>query len=470
MQDLLALESWTNLSPNSCVCGPSPLRVDRLAPYLARHPDPRFAQYVAHGLAYGFHIGFSRTSSLKSASRNHPSSNDRPMVITNQIHEELCLGRLSGPIAQPLAKYAQVSPIGLVPKPHSEKYRLIVDLSSPRGRSVNDGISPLNCSLQYASVDDAVAIITQLGRGTRLVKLDMSNAYRVVPIHPDDQPLLGIQWQGNTFLDRALPFGLRSSPKIFNALADFLAWILYCEDVPLVIHYLDDFLVFIPPETNLVTRSKVEAIFSYVGAPLAHHKSEGPASSLTFLGIGIDTVHFQLSLPAEKLQRLQTLLRQWLPRRACTRKELDSLIGHLSHAATVIRPGRIFLRSLFSLMSRGSNPSHFVRLNVEVRADIAWWQCLLQHWNGRSFFPPLAPTSVVYSDASGSFGCGAFSPKQNTWFQLEWPETWSTIGIAAKEMLPIVIAAAIWGPSWSGEHIHFCSDNEAVVTTIQRRH
>ena len=126
--------------------------------------------------------------------------------------------------------------------------------------------------------------------------------------------------------------------------------------------------------------------------------------------------------------------------------------------------------SLYALKYLWSNPSHFVRLNVEVRADIAWWQCLLQHWNVRSFFPPLAPTSVVYSDASGSFGCGTFSLKQNTWFQLEWPETWSTIGIAAKEMLPIVIAAAIWGPGWSGEHIHFCSDNEAVVTTIQRRH
>ena len=109
-------------------------------------------------------------------------------------------------------------------------------------------MTAFHCSLQYAPVDDAVAIITQLGRGTRLVKLDMSNAYRVVPIHPDDQPLLGIQWQGNTFFDRALPFGLRSSPKIFNALADFLAWILYSEDVPLVIHYLDDFLVFIPPQ------------------------------------------------------------------------------------------------------------------------------------------------------------------------------------------------------------------------------
>ena len=204
--------------------------------------------------------------------------------------------------------------------------------------------------------------------------------------------------------------------------------------------------------------------------PLAHHKSEGPASSLTFLGIGIDTVHFQLSLPAEKPERLQTLLRQWLPRRACTRKELDSLIGHLSHAATVIRPGRIFLRPLFSLMSRGSNPSHFVRLNVEVRADIAWWQCLLQHWNGRSFSP---------------IGFNLLCVLRRIWLFWLWgiqPETEYLVSIGMARNLEcnrnrckgnvthIVIAAAIWGPGWSGEHIHLCSDNEAVVTTIQRRH
>ena len=91
----------------------------------------------------------------------------------------------------------------------------------------------------------------------------------------------------------------------------------------------------------------VESIFSYVGAPLAHHKSEGPATTLSFLGIQIDTIHFQLSLPADKVQWLQALLRQWGTRRACTRKDLESLTGHLSHAATVIKPGRIFLRSLF---------------------------------------------------------------------------------------------------------------------------
>ena len=61
---------------------------------------------------------------------------------------------------------------------------------------MNDGISPALCSLSYASVDDAVHMIMQLGPGTELVKVDISNAYRMVPVHPDDQALLGIAWQG----------------------------------------------------------------------------------------------------------------------------------------------------------------------------------------------------------------------------------------------------------------------------------
>ena len=124
---------------------------------------------------------------------------------------------------------------------------MIVDLSAPKGWSVNDGISTSLCSLQYASVDNAVDILMRLGRSTELVKLDFSNAYRIVPVHPDDQSLLGISWQGNTYIDRALPFGLSSAPKIFNAVADFLAWVLYCEGVSTLIHYRDDFLLFGPP-------------------------------------------------------------------------------------------------------------------------------------------------------------------------------------------------------------------------------
>ena len=54
-------------------------------------------------------------------------------------------------------------------------------------------------------MDNAVDIITNLGQSTALVKLDLSNAYRIILVHPDDQPLLGIIWQNNTYVDRSLP-------------------------------------------------------------------------------------------------------------------------------------------------------------------------------------------------------------------------------------------------------------------------
>ena len=157
-------------------------------------------------------------------------------------------------------------------------------------------------------------------------------------------------------------------------------------------------------------------------------------------------------------------------KRCCTRKELESLLGHLSHAATVIRPGRIFLRTLFSLLSRLSCPSHFVRLNIEARADLVWWRHLLQHWNGRSFFPLPTLSHHIYSNASSSFGCGAFLDASGGWFQLQWPDLWSSTSISAKELLPIMLAVALWGPQWDGSHVCFHSDNEAVVAVIQRRY
>ena len=64
------------------------------------------------------------------------------------------------------------------------------------------------------------------GKGAVLVKADIKKAYRMLPIDPDNQNLLGVQWEGEYFTDRALPFGLRSAPKIFSAVADALQWIL----------------------------------------------------------------------------------------------------------------------------------------------------------------------------------------------------------------------------------------------------
>ena len=73
--------------------------------------------------------------------------------------------------------------------------------------------------------------------------------------------------------------------------------------------------------------------------------------------------------------------------------------------------------------------------------------CYLRQWNGTSLlwnhishFPDI----VVYSDASGSWGCGALTGR--TWLQHQWiPGAAEAFSIAHKEFVPIIMAAAIWG-------------------------
>ena len=106
---------------------------------------------------------------------------------------------------------------------------------------MNDGIPADLCSLQYATVEHAAGLVQACGRGALMAKLDLKSAYRKIPVHPNHQMLLGIEWAGVTYIDKALPFGLRSAPKIFSAIADALTWAMIQAGVHTVIHYLDDF-------------------------------------------------------------------------------------------------------------------------------------------------------------------------------------------------------------------------------------
>ena len=63
-----------------------------------------------------------------------------------------------------------------------------------------------------------------LGIGTKLAKFNIQSAYRLVPVHPEDCYLLGMSWNGQIYVDAALPFGLRSAPKIFTVLVDAMEW------------------------------------------------------------------------------------------------------------------------------------------------------------------------------------------------------------------------------------------------------
>ena len=155
------------------------------------------------------------------------------------------------------------------------------------------------------------------------------------------------------------------------------------------------------------------------------------------------------------------------PKRSGSKRELLSLIGLLNHAAKVVRPGRAFIRSLIDCSGRAEGLEHYVHLNGAARAELAWWHSFLQVWNGAAMLPPSAPTYYLTSDASGVWGCVAIF--NDRWFQLEWPSQWSNTNIAPKELVPIVVAVALWGPQWAGQKICSRCDNIAVVCAINKR-
>ena len=112
---------------------------------------------------------------------------------------------------------------------------------------------------------------------------------------------------------------------------------------------------------------------------------------------------------------------------------------------------------------------HRVQLNRDFRSDLQWWRVFLPGWNGVSFMSRRnldKANTTIYSDASGSWGFGAWCQPRLQWFQGAWPLAWQSTNITANELLSIVLAAVIWGPQWRGQAVHFRCDNAAIVHTI----
>ena len=289
-------------------------------------------EFILEGLESGFRVGFDyRIAECAKARGNMTSVCEDKNMISAFLNEECLLGRVVGPLDPRVFPSVHCSLIGLVPKSSTGKWRLIVDLSSPHGRSVNDGIDTALCSLEYVTVD-LVADVVASFPGSLLSKIDIRSAYRTVPVHPEDRWLLGMLWEGQLFVDTVLPFGLRSAPKLFTAVADAVEWIAKLRGIQPLFHYLDDFLLVSSSASVAAQLDSLFEVFADLGLPLALEKLEGPSPRVTFLGIEMDSIAMELRLPQKKISELKGLIRDWLRRRSCRKRELQSLGGKLQHA------------------------------------------------------------------------------------------------------------------------------------------
>lgn len=446
-------------------CPRTPINPERLFTIIRGSPH---ARHIYLGFKFGFRIPHV-PSPWSHPVRNHSSAYANQAFLDQYIAKELEAGRIVGPFSE-LPSHCIVSPLGLVPKQEPGSFRVIHDLSFPKGKGVNDLIPNNLTSVSYEDFDHVVGLIRRAGQGALISKVDIQNAFRIMPIHPSDVHLVGFAWRGLFYLDKCLPMGCSISCALFERFSSALQYALLSKfSFSSLSHILDDFIFISPSDSPLCNQqlSTFLKISDYAGIPIKTSKTVAPSTCVPIHGILVDTVAMEARLPPDKLSKLLDLVSSFALKRSARLKLCQSLLGHLSFACRVIGPGRPFLRRMFDLLRGHTNPNHFLRIPRFVRSDCNAWRSFLLEFNGISLLTPLAPLDSgrmqLYSDAS-DWGCAAIFGAR--WFQLTWPPSWRSKHINVREFLPILLALDTWGSFFKHSALTFRCDNQSVVNVL----
>ena len=234
------------------------------------------------------------------------------------------------------------------------KYRIIHDLSWPPQDSVNDHIDPDAFRCFYGSYDDVVALIIKHGLGALSAKLDLADAFKHNLVRSQDWLLMcsssDLQWPDRStvclcYIDLFLPFGLHSSPALFNKYTDALQYAMQTNNVQDLLHYPDDYFTVGPPDSSACTNNITIMIATCeeLGFAVKLQKVTTPATTANFLGADIDSVTMQARIDPSCLSWTISLHKDILGHWFTTKQTILSLIGKLHFVHWVCRPGRAFL-------------------------------------------------------------------------------------------------------------------------------
>jgi hypothetical protein len=422
---------------------------------------------VMTGISGGFRLGAADKSGLRPAKMKTQVDSS----LKKKLLSEVALGRVMGPFAAPPLADFQISPLSVIEKKTPGKFRMIHNLSSPRGHSVNEAIPEVLKSVAYCKVADVVDYLLRRGtQGVFLAKFDVKDAFRIVPVHRADWCLLGMAVGGAYFVDTRLPMGCGSSCSIFQSLTRALCWVME-ERFPgvRVFGYLDDFLICSDSEEDSVAHMDgFRNLCQELGVPLALDKVEGPSQRLVFLGIGLDLVSWSLYLSKERVAESLNKISAFTERRSQLRKAWQSLVGTLSFLSQGVVPGRPFMTRISRKLS-GS--AAWIHLDASVRRDLLSWQWFLENRMFRSFvmMDRLAqPSAHIYTDAAGSRGYGAIFG--DSWLFGAWDDAWwHAQNIMLLELYPIWVGLQTWKAGLSNSCILVHTDNLALVSALEKR-
>ena len=423
--------------------------------------DWQLVQYIK----FGFPLDICPHADLTCDFSNHKSATLFPSHVNTYLQEEKDFKAIYGPFTEKPFENLHCSPFITREKPDSENRRVIVDLSWPRGNSVNDFVNSdeymgTKFMLTFPSIDDITAQIIRLGHGCLLYKVDISRAFRHIKMDPSDYDKLGLNWDGFYF-DSCLPFGFKHGSKIFQRTSDAVRYIMKNKNHD-IINYIDDLIGFGLPSTVHKSYEDLCALLEKLGLTISDKKLVPPSTVVTCLGVQIDTIKGTISVPPEKLQKIIQMCFTWENKKTVRKRDLQSLLGSLMHITKCVKSSRPFLNRMLQNLREARNEQ--VHLNPEFYKDLLWFQNFLPHFNGVCLYNHQLLQGVVQVDASLQGLGGRWG---NCVYKLSIPLGMDDLGIVQLEMLNLFLALRIWAPNWAGKRVRFECDNQAVVAVMK---
>ena len=227
-------------------------------------------------IEFGFPLDFDRACTLGQTLDNLSSANDYTDQVDKYIQEEIKYKAMLGPFDTPPFNL-HISPFMTREKAGLDTRRTIIDLSCPKGLSVNDGVSSLvyfntDFELKYPSVNLMVNRLNALGPSAKIFKVDISRAFRHVRIDPGDIDLLGLRFRNKYYADLAPPIWISLGIIFFSKLSHSIRYIMAQYGHPYLHNYIDDLLYCCLPSKIHSAYEFLVQLLQELGLDISHKK------------------------------------------------------------------------------------------------------------------------------------------------------------------------------------------------------
>jgi len=494
---------WQHFPSNPLPDGPkTAVRADRLRMLIKRfggdwsYSKRRVAARALKNLTKGARPQMSRNlPGLEAA--NAKSALNYGAEITDTIADWVSKGFVAGPFEQPPMENFRCNPIMAVIQP--AKIRPVLNMSAPAGQSYNEAINEAQLpKLNMSTARDFSYSAAAAGKGAKMSKLDLKDAYKNIPCHPALWPSQGFKWLGRYFIDLTTVFGSKAAPADFDCLGATIGELARTiSRLPAEEYHrtLDDTTIVC--KEGKTGRRFVQAyrrICKFINIQLADEDDEkekafSNSTVGTVLGIQFNTEQGTWSLPERRRTTCCQLISLIHFAPGVHLQQIQQLIGNLEAFGQLAPFSKALRWNLLAfLRDFNGDPEKILPVPESVKKDLQVWYQIIQE-NRKGFkiqtkptAPPMCCLEFV-SDAAGR-------PPQNSkdrngaaslglhdgyvWFgtKIRWPVqfTWAADSRSAVfELLGLILPFCLIPERLKGKSVMLKVDNQAIIWSWAKR-